>query len=414
MTAKTGPWVFRGERLVGSGPNDDASTARVAVLPMTAGPRRSSRSGSPTGTITVVPREGTPTRARLGVRRLKRRTLIRMQRGLHYTGIARVAHGTRRVDVGTDFLSLMYHSVVDAERRPFVDPVGALTAATFDQHLATLRRYSNPISLSEAVAWMNGEGRLPPKAVVVTFDDGYLDSVEVAAPLLDRYEIPAAVFVPTGYIDRQAPPWIDELYCAFTFRQRHTVITDDGTQRFDISTRRRARRAYAVLSGQLLAGDAAARRTLLDEVKSSLEPSKEPPRLTCSWDDLRLLRERHPLIEIGLHGHDHTDLSAVPCGEACEEVRHSMGRFASEMGYVPRFMSYPYGRYSASLRDELPNLGIEAAFSCQPADRTSRETSRWSMSRLGAPTTTVDLRLWAEGVLPSLGRRVFGQTADHV
>ena len=52
---------------------------------------------------------------------------------------------------------------------------------------------------------------LPRRAVVVTFDDGYYDNLANAKPLLERYSIPATLFVATGYSEREGEFWSDEL-----------------------------------------------------------------------------------------------------------------------------------------------------------------------------------------------------------
>jgi peptidoglycan/xylan/chitin deacetylase (PgdA/CDA1 family) len=343
---------------------------------------------------------------------VKRRTLIGLQRSLHYSGVASLARRSRR-DLRADFVTVMYHSVPDVECESFIDPEVSIPAATFERHLKVLQRHANVIPIDHALAWMRGEGELPPRAAVLTFDDGYLDNVKVVAPLLRQYGMPATMFIATGYVDREEPQWVDQLYTAFRFRQRYELIVDDGGQRFDVSTDRAARRAYKSLTAQLLAGDVARRRQLLDEVTSSLDPSLSCPPLTARWQDLRQLHVDYPEIELGLHGHDHLDLQALPLGEALLEVHRSQSRFEAEMGFRARFMSYPYGRCSPQLASSMAQYGIEAAFRTQPSLRTDRSTDRFAIPRFGAERSAVDLRLWTDGVLPGLGQRLFGAVADH-
>jgi glycosyltransferase involved in cell wall biosynthesis len=94
---------------------------------------------------------------------------------------------------------LMYHAIgrVGERASRFVLPT-----RRFRNQLLWLRRRGYPIlELDEYVRYRE-KGRLPPpRAVVITFDDGYADTAELAAPLLHEYEIPATVFLASGSLD---------------------------------------------------------------------------------------------------------------------------------------------------------------------------------------------------------------------
>jgi peptidoglycan/xylan/chitin deacetylase (PgdA/CDA1 family) len=102
---------------------------------------------------------------------------------------------------------LMYHRVAEEH----IDPWGLCVSPThFAQQLEVLRKHCHPLSLKEMVQRYR-TGLMPRRAVAVTFDDGYADNLYVAKPLLERFEIPATVFVITGYCERNSEFWWDEL-----------------------------------------------------------------------------------------------------------------------------------------------------------------------------------------------------------
>lgn len=91
---------------------------------------------------------------------------------------------------------LAYHRVV--EHRPPIDPVGnCVTVAKFENHLRWLSANgfsSVPLAVAGRV-FDGGVNRLPPRSVVITFDDGYLDNFDFAWPLLKRYGFTATIFL---------------------------------------------------------------------------------------------------------------------------------------------------------------------------------------------------------------------------
>jgi peptidoglycan/xylan/chitin deacetylase (PgdA/CDA1 family) len=95
-------------------------------------------------------------------------------------------------------LILGYHRVADARHDP-----GAMCVSPrhFAEQLEVVRSCARPVSLAELVSCLDS-GRLPPRLVAVTFDDGYADNLSHALPLLERFEAPATLFIATGYTGR--------------------------------------------------------------------------------------------------------------------------------------------------------------------------------------------------------------------
>jgi peptidoglycan/xylan/chitin deacetylase (PgdA/CDA1 family) len=94
------------------------------------------------------------------------------------------------------FLTLCYH-IID---RTTHDDI-AITEEAFEAQLAYLHEHGYCIlSLDQAIDDAAGRRAAPPRAVLLTFDDGYIDSARTALPLLQRYGMRATLFVITGYV----------------------------------------------------------------------------------------------------------------------------------------------------------------------------------------------------------------------
>jgi len=92
---------------------------------------------------------------------------------------------------------LMYHRVFHE-----FDPLQAdiHTARTMDTQFRTLARWFKVLPLDEAVSLL-GEGRLPPRAACITFDDGYRDNHDLAMPLLQKHGLTATFYVASGLLN---------------------------------------------------------------------------------------------------------------------------------------------------------------------------------------------------------------------
>jgi hypothetical protein len=89
-------------------------------------------------------------------------------------------------------------------RRGQSDPYGlCVPPAQFEEHLMVIREVGRPMRLTDFAAALRNRS-LPDRAIAITFDDGYIDNLECAAPLLARHDVPGLVFVTTGAGGRDA------------------------------------------------------------------------------------------------------------------------------------------------------------------------------------------------------------------
>jgi peptidoglycan/xylan/chitin deacetylase (PgdA/CDA1 family) len=95
---------------------------------------------------------------------------------------------------------LAYHAIADLRDDPVLSEYG-VAPELFAAQLDSLAEHGwKFVDLDAALAWLRGEGELPRRAVLVSFDDAYTDLLEVAAPLLEERGIPAVVFAIAGHL----------------------------------------------------------------------------------------------------------------------------------------------------------------------------------------------------------------------
>jgi peptidoglycan/xylan/chitin deacetylase (PgdA/CDA1 family) len=96
---------------------------------------------------------------------------------------------------------LMYHKVNDVAGNRMSMPV-----SIFDEQMAQLGELGyTVVDLDAVLAHYVAGAPLPEGAVLITFDDGYRDNLENAAPVLQKYDYPAVQFVPLGYVGDALP-----------------------------------------------------------------------------------------------------------------------------------------------------------------------------------------------------------------
>ena len=107
-------------------------------------------------------------------------------------------------------LVLMYHRVIDdLASDPFALGM-CVRQKYFEEQLAWLAANTQVLPLNVAVQRLLDNEPLPPHAVAITFDDGLLDNLTCAAPLLEKYRLPATFYIITGGLEEGTPMWWDQ------------------------------------------------------------------------------------------------------------------------------------------------------------------------------------------------------------
>ncbi len=255
-----------------------------------------------------------------------------------------------------EFTVLSYHEI--AEKADALIPEYAVSPTMFVRQIDWLRNNGyNFISVDDILADKAGQKALPPKAVLVTFDDGYRSAYDHALPFLKMLGIPSVVAV--------VGAWEEE----------------SGTVNFD---------------GRMI-----------------------PRNKLMTWDQLREI-SKGGLVEIGSHTYDlHHGLQGNPQGnmepaattrrylpdtKAYESETAYQNRIAADLkrsrdiikdrvGKAPRVIAWPYGRYSYKLRDAAAKLGMTVGLTLDDGGNME-ETPLWGVRRVlvGADWTLSNLQ----------------------
>jgi peptidoglycan/xylan/chitin deacetylase (PgdA/CDA1 family) len=253
---------------------------------------------------------------------------------------------------------LTYHRVDEPERTPDLYPglIGA-TPAEFDEHMRFLAAFHSPLSLPELLAIRRGEAPLPPRAVMVTFDDGYRSVAEHAWPAMRRHGVPLTLFVPTAYPGEPAAAfWWDRLWSALG-DERDVVPTPVGD--LPVRTPEERLRTYRRLRGLVKSLPHEEATRVVDELCRDAGV-ESPGASVLDWDTLRRLAGEG--VALGPHSRTHPLVQTLPPADARAEILGSLGDLEREVGSVPRVFAYPGGGVDRETTALLREEGFELAF----------------------------------------------------
>lgn len=319
---------------------------------------------------------------------------------LHWSGAGRAFEIVTRP---AGAIVLMYHSVAPDDVAEFIDPPNRLAPEMFERQMAFLSEHRRVVPLSQMVDQVVSGVSPAAGTVCITFDDGYLDNLTTAAPILEKYRLSATLFLATGYVSRGETQWADVLH---RLMQRRTAdrlrIPSPEGQEIDLGSDTGRRAVRKLLHRRLLEATPGERHQLLVEIEHQLLPQGIAPRLTLNWDDVRELQHRYPFFEVGGHTREHIDLR-MHCGNAARgEIDGCAEDLRRELGVHPRYFSFPYGRWCAETREIVCASGWRAAVGDGGNIRVGRASDLFVIPRVNAPRTMTDLRFKTSGAYPGV------------
>ena len=236
------------------------------------------------------------------------------------------------------------------------DPAYTISAGLFGQCLGFFRRHYAVIGMDEVAAALDGRTRLPGRSLLITFDDGWDDNLEFAAPQLASLAFPALVFVSTEAVVEDSPWWWQEVLLAAlrqgraSFERLWNALPDKEPPPGNSDQILRLLLRYGAYPAAIRW--AALAPFMVDDV----------PRHMLTPDRLRALAEAG--IAIGSHGASHLPLTMIADPVAdLERSRRDLAQMLSDRAGTA--FSFPHGRISAPVISAAFAVGFQALFTSE-------------------------------------------------
>jgi peptidoglycan/xylan/chitin deacetylase (PgdA/CDA1 family) len=287
--------------------------------------------------------------------------------------------------VRKNLLILCYHGFARDDEAEF-NPGMFMRRETFAQRMVFLKLTGWPIlTLADALERLEADD-LPAGAVVLTADDGWVGTVDIAEELLFPLGFPMTNYVTTHYVTRRFP--VSNVMLAYLLWKGRGALTssrtlDIGGERFSFDSAEPSKLQRALLD--LSSGLSAAERDRLNEcVASEIEvdyTELKVNKLLHLMDPAEVKRAEHAGVDIQLHGDRHLGGRMLDDEELFkQEIQANRQTLSHMVASTLDHFCYPSGAFHPRQERWLSDLEVRSAVTCQPG-LNRFNTNRYGLMR---------------------------------
>src|SRR5437016_2829693 len=257
---------------------------------------------------------------------------------------------------------LMYHSVMEdpGSQEAYLGEI-IHSQKVFRQQIELLARRFRPTSLDQVERFINGKAEIPDRAVVVTFDDGYTDNYEIAAPVLNELGVPATFYATVDCVEQRKLPWPGRLW--FLFHNTKTGDWSDSSGKtWPLSSG--VEREKAMLRSCDECCQLAGTEQEMYVARLAAELDTEVPArsgaLMMNYDQLQALAGQGHIV--GSHTMTHPNMAYVNPAAARRELTESKLHLEQQLKRPVAHFSYPCPALSPHWTDQTVAASRDAGY----------------------------------------------------
>lgn len=283
-------------------------------------------------------------------------------------------------------------------------PTISISRQNFDALLKFVAKHYNVIGLQEYLDFVQAGSQPNQHCLLLSFDDGYREVMEIAQPILEKYNLPAVLFVPTTAVDQGNFFWWDGVY--------ELLVTPDFNDTLVRVDRNGWRPEVMRLYEQIIDSTGPERRQLIFDLIEVLQDSPEEERRAIveelngqfkncgdssripgvlKWPEVSDLQKSG--IAIGSHTVNHEFLSSLPSHQVMHELVVSKERLEGHLQTAVKSFSYPGGRFNDEIVAQVKEAGYACAFTTHSGLNTFADD----------PYTLRRINIW-DNIVSSQGR----------
>lgn len=263
---------------------------------------------------------------------------------------------------GNGFQILNYHNI-SARRDDFL--IDTVAVEEFKAHMRFVCSRYTVYPLGHLVDALL-QGNIDQRAIAITFDDGYQDLYYFALPILKKMNIPATVFLVTGFVGTMQQLWFDRVLSLVEHCRCGDIClqTDDRLLSFRTVTVAEKVAAAAEVLHVLKHLPPDRRDALVEELEKTYSSKTVPvtPRRLLTWDQIRTMRKNG--IGFGAHTVHHNILTTLNRAQVESEIVDSRATIENVLQEPIDLFAYPNGKatdFDATIKSILKENNFKAA-----------------------------------------------------
>lgn len=309
---------------------------------------------------------------------------------------------------GPSITILRYHSVQN-NPADYDSTIGSSiihSTEQFHEQMKLLSRHYNPISMDDVLSFLENGTSLPSYPVVITFDDGFKDNLDIAAPILNEFNIQATFYVIIDSLASQEnqSAWFLRVRNAFSATAKLSWTDSDGNVH-SLSDKEKWIDARKIAMSYCGTSTGKNQRERVEGIEQALEVPNFVAGLDMmlSWNDLRVLRDNGHII--GSHTMSHPNLAYVSEDDAKFEMEQSKIELENKLGESIKHFAYPNPilnpNWNKNTYGLSKNIGYKTAVTCDYG-RVKFGDDPLALKRMFAPQNPDELRWYIENTMNGL------------
>ena len=270
----------------------------------------------------------------------------------------------------------MYHYTRDLKHSRYPEIKG-LDVNLFREQIAFMKSNFNIVTMEQVLEAISTKEKLPEKALLLTFDDGYADNYNVAMPILEEYGVQGSFFIPGKTFTTHQLLDVNKIHYVLASANIYNLVEDLKKemdyyrgQEFQYASTEELFAKYAVASRFDIKETVFVKQmlqTVLPEKLRNIISSKLFAKyvgvteeqlayeLYMSEEQIRTMK-RHGMF-IGIHGYDHYWLGNLSVEQMENDISLALDALDEFVDKKQWVMNYPYGNYNKDVLAYISKQG---------------------------------------------------------